>query len=162
VLANPLRREKFDRTGQTSEKHDFNSLVIEELQKVAVILIGSGDWKHRDLIAGMKQGIAGQVENYLLTKRRHQDEAEKKRDAIKRIKRKDNSTNFIQTAFEAELQVALRAIEQTDEQIKLMVAMLKEIDNFEWWADKKVNGNQYPMNSHGFFTPEIRMTNFPI
>lgn len=139
LLANPMRRAKFDQTGKVEDEKSIEQQAASELQILAILLFSAGEWKQRDLFAEMKNKIVMQIQNIDLQR----DESERKvirfMDAIKRIIRKGKGENFIRTAFEQELYDARALIKVHEQKIEVMQAMIVQIDLFNWTADKRQN-----------------------
>lgn len=153
LLADPVRRQRYDETGQTDEKPTFERQVASELQTLAVLTFANGNWKNHDLIGCMKKAIAENVQQSLLKKRKAADQIAELKDATVRITRKDDKENFLLVAFQAEQQAAEIALQSIEAQIKLLGAMIVAVDNFSWKVDKRPHATSFPTMTIG--DPEL-------
>ncbi len=140
VLANPIRRQKYDETGRIEEEERFDKQVQNELQTLAILLFVTNDYTREDLIVHMKHDIAERIKKAIAQKKQAEAQLSKFKDALKRISRKDDGPNFIGFAFDQEIQAAGLAIRSIAEKIKLFGAMIEEVDKFQWKRDPRPNG----------------------
>lgn len=156
VLANPLRRERFDETGQAEDKETFEKRVGKELQGLVVETIRHTDWEHDDLIHSVKYAVRLHIETVQGEKRKHQKEANKFKDAAGRAKRKGVGENLIALAIEQQRLGCEEQINKCDQIITLMEAILIQLDLYEWRVDKKKAEQMSPFSSI-FQTPTMPM-----
>lgn len=161
LLANPIRRARFDETGDAREERSTEKQAALELQTLAVLLFASGEWTQRDLLAEMKSRIHLQIENMTGKKRESERLMQRFTDAAKRMTRKDGGENFLGMAFENELHGARAAVELNAQKIEVMQSMLIQIDLFKWKADKKPQANpfanQFYQRTGATIEPQIKI-----
>ena len=136
VLANPMRRAKFDETGDASEDRSVEKQAAAELQTLAVIILLNGEFTQRDLFAEMKSRIELQIQTLHSKKSEVEKLIARFTDAIKRTIRKDGGENFISIAFEQELKGAKTAMAIHENKMEVMRSMLIQLEIFQWKADK--------------------------
>lgn len=151
ILANPVRRQRFDATGKTDDPETFRQKVVTELQALLVVAIQNTDWKHDDLIDVMKQALTGKLSQFRQRKQEAGKAADKWTDAIKRCVRKDGGENVIVTALENQKRQCEIEMAKVDEITEILNAVTIDLDLYRWRTDKREN-----LTSHQFFAKEFR------
>src|SRR5665213_2587453 len=137
ILANPIRREKYDQTGQTETEADFRRAVVRELKTLAMLEIQMADWRHDDLFQSMKQAIKSKIKEFKKKKADHEKTVAQLRDCAARSIRKDKGENAIALALENEMRGQQAQIQACNSTIEVFYAMIEEINNYQWRTDQR-------------------------
>lgn len=137
VLANPIRRERFDKTGSTKDEMPFEKKVASEIQRLAAEAVQNGNFTERDLIAFMKQTLGEVMRKKNMERAELAKEIKRFEDLLSRIQRIDGGENVIAIAFENQIQQSKYGQASVDEFLKLCEAMKAELENFKWRIDEK-------------------------
>ena len=150
ILANPVRRAKYDTDGVTEEPPSIQKRAIKEIQAAIVMALERHDYAHEDLIERIMGGTKVRTNEIKNRKIEHFNVIKKWQKHLKRITRKGGTENPIATAIEDQIQLAKIRIAVCDDEILLMDAIILELDNYRWEFESKQQNQSVSVAGYKF------------
>jgi curved DNA-binding protein CbpA len=132
LLIDPIRKERYDKTGKFDKHQNFRDEALEHLSRLFLHVVNNINPDHDNLVIIMKNETRNEISvinNNIEVCKNHIKKLEK---IIKKIKKKNDGENLLQMFTQNQLNGRLNELHNFYRQIQILELMLRMLEDYQY------------------------------